>query len=119
MDAFSSDAIPVHLLTREAFQLYSAKLADKGLLAVHITNRHLDLVPVTWTLARHFDLAYALVRDVPTDPLASRSTWVLLSRDPALLELPGIRARAESMTGYSTPLRLWTDDWSNLFQILK
>ncbi len=56
LDAFSSDSIPVHLIDREAFDIYLQHLAPNGILAVHITNRHLDLLPVVWTLADHFKL---------------------------------------------------------------
>ena len=59
LDVFSSDSIPVHLLDVEAFDLYLRHLQPEGMLAVHITNRHLDLVPVAWTLARHFGLSFA------------------------------------------------------------
>jgi hypothetical protein len=119
LDVFSSDSIPVHLLDVEAFELYLQHLQPEGMLVLHITNRHLDLVPVAWTLARRFGLSFALIEDRPAEETASRSLWVLLSRDPARLELPAIQSRATPMDGYTTDIRLWTDDYSNLFQILK
>jgi hypothetical protein len=119
LDVFSSDSIPVHLLDVEAFELYLQHLQPDGMLVLHITNRHLDLVPVVWTLARHFDLSFVLIDDPGGRPAISRSIWVLLARDPALLEVPAIQARSVPMEGYTTDIRLWTDDYSNLFQILK
>jgi hypothetical protein len=119
LDVFSSDAIPVHLLDEESFDLYLHNLQPEGILAVHITNSFLDLVPVVWTLADHFDLARVLIRDPGDGNYTFPSIWMLLSRDPALLEIPAIRNRAEAMTGYISPVGLWTDDFSNLFQILK
>lgn len=119
LDVFSSDSIPVHLLDVEAFELYLRHLRPDGMLVLHITNRHLDLVPVVWTLARHFDLSFVLIDDPGGAPAISRSIWVLLARDPALLAAPAIQARAVPMEGYTTDIRLWTDDYNNLFQILK
>ncbi len=119
LDVFSSDSIPVHLLDREAFELYLQHLQPEGMLLVHISNRHLDLVPVVWTLADHFGLSIVLIDDPGGRPAVSRSLWALLARDPALLDLPAIQARAMPMEGYTTSIRLWTDDYSNLFQILK
>jgi hypothetical protein len=120
LDVFSSDSIPVHLLDVESFELYLQHLQPDGMLVLHITNRHLDLVPVVWTLAEHFDLAFVLIDDPGSGgPAISRSIWVLLARDPALLAIPAIQARATPMDGYTTEVRLWTDDFSNLFQILK
>ncbi len=119
LDVFSSDSIPVHLLDVEAFELYLRHLQPDGMLVLHITNRHLDLVPVVWTLARHFDLSFALIDDPGGGPAISRSIWVLLARDPARLAASPIQARATPMDGFSTDIRLWTDDYSNLFQILK
>lgn len=119
LDTFSSDSIPVHLVTAEAFEVYLAHLAPDGVIAAHITNLHLDLQPVFWQLANHFDLHLVRV-DYPGDSDGGyASHWILLSRDPAVLQSPVIRARAVDLRNYSTTLRLWTDDYSNLFQILK
>ncbi|MBN2386191.1 MAG: fused MFS/spermidine synthase [Anaerolineales bacterium] len=119
LDVFSSDSIPVHLLDAEAFALYLQHLKPDGLLLLHITNRHLDLVPVAWTLAGYYDLSFVLIDDPAEGVAISRSVWVLLARDPARLTVPAIQERAAPMDIYTTDLRLWTDDYSNLFQILK
>jgi hypothetical protein len=119
LDVFSSDSIPVHLLDKEAFDLYLQHLKPDGILAVHITNRHLDLKPVVWTLADHYHLGYVLIDDPGDYSTTSHSIWMLLSPDPSRLEVPAIQGRAAPMDGYVSRVRLWTDDYSNLFQILK
>jgi len=115
VDAFSSDSIPVHLLTREAVALYMAHLAPNGVLAIHVSNRYLDLVPIVWRIARHFDLAAAVI-DADGDRDSWHSTWVLLARDAATLQAPEIaRAAAKEIPRLAS---LWRDDYSNLFQVL-
>lgn len=119
LDTFSSDSIPVHLVTKEAFALYLAHLAPDGVIAAHITNLHLDLMPVFWQVAREYGLSIVRVEYAGDADGGYASHWVLLARDPALLDDPAIQERAADLGGYSTDLKLWTDDYSNLFQILK
>ena len=120
LDTFSSDSIPVHLVTKEAFALYLDQLAPDGVIAAHISNRHLDLRPVFWQLAQEFGLAIVQVnRPASSGDNGFPSEWILLARDPALLEIPAIKSHAISFEGYTTSIKLWTDDYSNLFQILK
>ncbi len=119
LDVFNGDSIPVHLLDREAFDLYLQHLQPDGILAVHISNSHLDLVPVVWTLADYFGLGRIVVEDPGMGVENFPSIWVLLARDLSLLEAPALLSRARPMIGYVSPVRLWTDDYSNLFQILK
>jgi hypothetical protein len=119
LDVFSSDSIPIHLLDREAFDLYLQHLQPDGILAVHISNIHLDLVPVVWSLADYFDLSRIVIEDPGNGVENFPSIWVLLTRQPSLLEMPALLSRALPMDGYVSPVRLWTDDYSNLFQILK
>jgi hypothetical protein len=119
LDVFSSDSIPVHLLDAESFQVYWQQLSPEGILAIHISNRRLDLVPVVWTLADHFGLARALIEDTGDGVITYASEWILLARDPALLANPAIASHAKPMNGYVSHVRLWTDDYNNLFQILK
>jgi hypothetical protein len=118
VDVFSSDAIPVHLLTREAFALYLAHLAPNGVLALHISNRHLDLRPVVSRLAQEHGL-HGLFITVPGDPSRPEtmlSEWVLLARDPALLRAPGLDAAASPLPA---PGPLWTDDYCPLWHLLR
>jgi hypothetical protein len=120
LDAFSSDSIPVHLLTREAFEVYLQHLAPAGVIAAHISNRHVDLRPVLREAAETFGLNAAVLY-VPaseTAPATSASLWVLLTYDPAFLSQPAIAAHAQSLDDVPAA-RLWTDDYSNLFQMLK
>ena len=119
LDTFSSDSIPVHLVTKEAFELYLAHLAPDGIIAAHITNLHLDLQPVFWQLAQYFDLHLIRVNYAGGSNGGYASHWILLSRDPGFSNSPALQARAIDLDGYSTDIKLWTDDYSNLFQILK
>jgi SAM-dependent methyltransferase len=118
VDAFSSDAIPVHLLTREAMLLYFRHLKPDGILAVHISNRYLDLAPV---LAGEAKATGKIGRIVETDDDDSQdlfgTTWVLI-RSPEAGFSQDILSRSSDLAK-SHQIRLWTDDYSNLFQILK
>ncbi len=117
VDAFSSDAIPTHLLTREAFAAYLRHLAEGGVLVVHITNRYVDLKPVVRGAAAALSLHAEHVPSIEKGILWS-SDWMLVARDRALL--------ADEVVGAATLPRLaradevlWTDDWSNLLRVVK
>jgi len=115
LDAFNSDSIPVHLLTREAVELYLKHLKPDGVLAFHISNRSLNLAPVVAGIAKTFSLESAFVQY--TSQRFQSSTWVLLSRDRSVLELPLIREKAQY--GMDTPHdEYWTDDYSNLLRLM-
>ena len=118
IDAFSSDAIPVHLITSEAVAIYEKHMKPDGIIAFHVTNRYLDLVPVVKALADAHGLHAAWIRDEGEGALASRSDWVLLARDPEALERPRI-AEATTEIVEHPEWRLWTDDFNNLVQVLK
>jgi len=106
-------------VTKEAFDLYLKHLAPEGVIAAHISNRHLDLRPVFWQLAKYYGLHIVGVT-YPGDTHGGYPTdWLLLARNPALLEAPAIQKHSVDLSGYSTNLKLWTDDYSNLFQVLK
>ncbi|HXS96282.1 MAG TPA: fused MFS/spermidine synthase [Candidatus Limnocylindrales bacterium] len=118
VDAFSSDSIPVHLLTREAMQLYFKHLQPDGILAVHISNRYLDLAPVVQGEAAATN---HLARIVDTDDDDTQdvfgATWVLVVNPQ-----PGFPIEVwnnSDKLASTRKIRLWTDDYSNLFQILK
>ncbi len=119
MDTFNSDAIPVHLLTKEAFAIYMQHLQPDGVLAIHITNRHLNLLPVVRSLADAYQLAGVVVDSQGDGQRSYSSLWVLLSRNQEYLSLPAIANSSQPLLSYSSDIRLWTDDYSNLFQILK
>jgi spermidine synthase len=119
VDAFSSDAIPVHLLTREAFALYFRHMKPSGVVAVHVSNKHLNLAPVvemaaTWLGKR----AVVIDTNDDDDNGVFGATWVLVSGRASFFDYPFIR-RASSDVKRKAGLRMWTDDYSNLFQILK
>jgi len=121
LDTFSSDAIPAHLMTREAFAVYLEHLAPGGAIAANISNQSLDLTPVLWQVAREYGLKMASIR-VPAlagQDASSPSEWIVLARDETLFATPAIREKADPLEGYTTKIRLWTDDYSNLFQVLK
>ncbi|HXF65378.1 MAG TPA: fused MFS/spermidine synthase [Burkholderiales bacterium] len=118
IDAFSSDSIPVHLVTREALAVYLRHVKPDGVIAFHVTNRFLRLAPVVARIAGEHGLAAVLISDEAEDSELAKTDWVLVSRNRALLEQPAIAGHAtpiEEIAG----LRVWTDDFNNLFQILK
>jgi len=122
VDAFSSDAIPVHLITREALGTYLRHMKPDGIVAFHVSNRFLDLIPVVARLAKEQGAHAVLVRDDPDeeeDHRRSRSDWVLVSRDPAALQREAMVEREATEAEDRPEWRTWTDDYSNLIQILK
>ncbi|HEX6529103.1 MAG TPA: fused MFS/spermidine synthase [Burkholderiales bacterium] len=122
VDAFSSDAIPVHLITREALGVYLKHVKPDGIVAFHVSNRFLDLIPVVARIAAENGAQAVLVRDDPdeeTDYRRSRTDWVLVSRNPAALRRPAIVERGAVEPEDQPDWRTWTDDYSNLIQILK
>ncbi len=121
LDTFSSDSIPVHLVTREAFEVYLQTLAPDGLIAAHISNNRLDLRPVFWLLAEYYNLEMAIIQTAAQDgdSASAQSVWVLLTRDIELLQNPALANQIDGLTGFRRDIRLWTDDYSNLIQLLR
>jgi len=122
VDAFSSDAIPVHLITREALGTYLMHVKPDGIVAFHVSNRFLDLIPVVARLAKEHGAAAMLVTDDPDEEDGyerSRSDWVLVSRDPQAFENDVIVDAGAAEAQDRPAWRTWTDDYSNLIQILK
>jgi spermidine synthase len=117
VDAFSSDSIPVHLLTREAFGVYLRHLAEGGTLAVHVTNRHLDLKPVVRGAAAQLGLHAQHVPSFEQSLLWS-SDWMLATRDRALLEDELVSAATLPPLPHAGAV-VWRDDWSDLLRALK
>jgi hypothetical protein len=118
IDAFSSDAIPMHLLTTEALSIYQRHMKPGGIIAFHITNRYLDLAPVVKGLADAHGLHSVMLYDDSSDILASISDWILLSDDPAAFDRPQIAEVAVPVEG-RPDMRVWTDDFNNLVQVIK
>jgi spermidine synthase len=118
VDAFSGDAIPVHLLTAEALKLYQRHLAPGGIIAFHISNNYLKLAPVVQAQAEHAGLHAVLVSTADDDDTgAFSSDWVLVTANEKFLALPEI-ADASAKIDLKSGLRLWTDDYSSLLPIL-
>ncbi|MEZ5993517.1 MAG: fused MFS/spermidine synthase [Planctomycetota bacterium] len=116
LDAFSSDAVPVHLLTLEAFEIYTRQIAPDGLIAVNVTNHNLDLQPIVAAAAGHYGWSWKLVEgrdEAQTGQLYS--AWMLLSSEASVVDrlLPG------ELNPPTRELPAWTDDFSNLFRILR
>ncbi len=125
LDAFSGDAIPAHLLTREAFAEYLRHLNDDGVIAVHISNRHLDLKPVIGGIAEHYKYTLLWVQadddEIPGVPAPGEagSDWLLLTRGDDFLNDNIVVERGEVLKpGSYKSIRPWTDQFSNLFEIL-
>ena len=127
LDAFNGDAIPMHLLTREALALYLGKLAPGGLIAFHITNQHLELAPVLGTLAHDADLVCWIEDDSTlTEQQAAAgklgSRWLVMARSRA--DLAHLVAGADSLASWTTlegrpSASVWTDDYSNLLSVIR
>lgn len=112
VDAFNSDSIPTHLLTKEAFQLYLAHLKADGLLAIHISNSHIDLRPIVWMQANQIGWqGYEITN--------GSSEWIVLTQNEAFLQNPQVLAVGIPQPATLPTLRLWTDDYSNIFQLLR
>ena len=119
VDAFSSDSIPVHLLTAEAFEVYFRHLKAGGILAVHISNRYLDLKPVLKEAAARFGKSARIVEDdSDTDRGTYGTTWVLFADSPQAFAQAPLEGAAEPLEA-DRSIRLWTDDYSDLYGILK
>jgi SAM-dependent methyltransferase len=119
VDAFSGDAIPVHLLTREAFAVYLRHLKPDGILAVHTSNTYLNLPPVVQLLAADAGRdAQLIINEDNHRKLIDSSDWVLVTRNRRFLDSIDTTVLIEPI---SVPpnLRVWTDDFNNLFQILR
>jgi hypothetical protein len=118
VDAFSGDSVPVHLITNEAMDLYIRHLDEDGIVAFHLTNRFLWLPPVVEEIARAKGLSAVLIHDDAEDTDLRRTDWMLVARNPRVLEQEGIR-QAVTELARVPGLCPWTDDFNNLFQVLK
>jgi hypothetical protein len=124
IDAFSSDSIPLHLINKQALRLYLRKLADNGILAFHISNRHLDLKPVLANLARDADLMCLSRDDLNVSDDEKRlgklqSQWIVMARHEAALgSLAKNREQWQPLPG-QPGAAVWTDDFSNITKVIK
>lgn len=119
VDAFSGDSIPIHLLTLEAMKLYFRHLKPDGILAFHVSNLYLDIPQVIDKAGRALGKnTIVIVNQEDEKKKIFQAEWVLMASNPAVLNTPEIR-KAGRKVEPRPDLRLWTDDYSNLFQILQ
>jgi len=119
IDAFSGDAIPLHLLTTQAVALYRRHLAPGGILAFHISNQHVDLEPEIALLAKAAGMNARRVTNFPNDALGEfASTWMLVTDNPGFFSQKGVAGRIHELTE-DPRVHLWTDDYSSLLPLLR
>lgn len=119
LDAFSGDAIPMHLLTHEAFSLYARHLrGPASVIAVHISNLTIDLRPVIAGIARDFGFRALRFNAPPLAGPLSQSDWILLSRDPAALTGNEMTEQSEPFPAETRPI-FWTDDYCDLLHLIR
>ena len=119
IDAFTSDAIPVHLLTLEALTVYLAHLRPDGIVAFHVTNSYLDLAPVVADLASALGRRAVHVSTVVDTGVSSRADWVLVALPDRISVREGTDGVMFTSVAPPPEERLWTDDYSNLFGVLR
>ncbi len=121
VDAFSGDAIPVHLLTREAFELYFKHLKKDGVLAIQVTNMYVDMKPLVYNMAKMFKRDTLFVRESADRSIGVKySAWVLISNNQKFLQHPRVLAHTDPWPDdISEKEVVWTDDYSNLVELLK
>jgi hypothetical protein len=119
VDAFSGDAVPVHLLTAEAMDVYMRHMKPGGIVAFHVSNRYIELAPVVARIAQMKGLHAVLVSDDAKDSKWLDPTdWVLVARDPGVLAREPLRSAATPVA-LAANTRPWTDDFNNLLGVLK
>ncbi|MDX2094779.1 MAG: fused MFS/spermidine synthase [Alphaproteobacteria bacterium] len=121
IDVFSSDAIPMHVLTREAVAMYASKLREDGMIAFNISNRHIDLVPVLSAIANDVGLegASKLTIVSPTAPLQMSSRWVVLAKHQQALAPLKAMSKDWQALPEANPNFLWRDDYSNILRSMQ
>ncbi len=118
IDAFSSDAIPMHLLTRECFKLYCDNLSERGVLAVHVSNRYLELETIVYNLSVELNYTpFLIFNDDDDDISADASTWALVVRDQELID--HLEA-GDNLEEWDSPMpkTVWTDDFGSLTEVM-
>jgi hypothetical protein len=119
VDAFAGDAIPMHLLTRQAFELYRHVVKPHGIIALHLSNKYLDLAPVIINVATAAHCQTLFIADRPeSDRLSVASDWLLVTQDPDVLQEPEL-ARYGTPVPARPELGVWTDEFNNLIRVLR
>jgi hypothetical protein len=118
VDAFSGGSVPIHLITKEAMAVYLRHIKPDGVVAFHVTNRFLALAPVVEKIAQSHGLHVLLLHDDAKDSDLRRTDWILVSPSAVRLQHPLIQAAVAPIKPIPG-LRPWTDDFNNLFDVLK
>ncbi len=120
VDAFSGDAVPIHLLTKEAFELYFKHLRPDGILALHISNRHINLKPVVYSLSKRMGIPALLIKHTRRpEAFIKGSEWVLMTRNQEFLNAPEVFYALSLWPPETRDDIIWTDDYSSLVNVLK
>ena len=119
IDAFSSDAIPMHLMTKQAFELYESKVKSDGVIAIHISSRYLKLKPIIANIAEELNLSayYIFYKNKNNKALQTPAKWVVLAKNDEILE-PIIKQNADWEKIYSDGDTPWSDDYSNILEAI-
>lgn len=120
LDAFNGDSVPTHLLTREAFEEYRRVVDSDGVIALHISNRVLNLLPVVAAGADYLQMPMVYMESKESTSLGSASAkWVLMSNDKSILDDSGVQRAIESHEKLSTPRVIWTDERNSLLSVIE
>ena len=119
LDAFSGDSIPMHLLTKEAFDIYLKHLEPDGAIAVHVSNRTLELAPIAYGLAEHFGMGARRIFAVDAKHGGSAADWVILSHNAQMLDGLHLVEGSKPRNPPKPPFPLWTDQRHNLLDVLR
>jgi len=119
LDAFNGDAVPMHLLTKEAFDIYWQHLNSDGIIAMQMTNRYIDFVPLAVALSKYYRALFALIATKGDGKVSADACWMLISRNKEFMESKVVRNAAKRNNGATTPVRIWTDDFGNVCLLVK
>lgn len=119
LDAFSSDAIPTHLLTNEAMEIYKKHLTDDGVIAFHISNRHLELAPAIINLADYAELPLLQIKTPDEKPFSFLANWILVTNNTAILDDPDLQVIHQKSMFDMEKIKPWTDDYINILAVIK
>lgn len=120
VDAFSSDSIPIHLITKEAVDVYREHLKTDGLLLMHISNHFVNLKPVVLGLAEYLEWHALRVNSVANPKTStSKAEWVILTKNESIIKNKGVVAAVQPWSIKNTPPIFWTDDFASLWQVVK
>ena len=118
LDAFSGDAIPVHLLTSQAFDIYMSHLRSDGILAIHVSNKYFNLPPVIFKHAEQLGMGAVVIESEPQTDLEIKALWVLMTRNEKFLNSELVKSLQVQTANVPQSISVWSDDYTNVFQAL-